>query len=260
MKQTQIAKTVDAYLNEVSYVVDPNYVPSAFALKFVNFIKLVNGTQGESNKTPVLHYKMLDTLLEDGDIANLIHRGAAKLQSGSSKVLTPTGWVTMRDLKQGQQVINRHGKPTTVVHKTAPKYPRMFKMTLSDGTVLEVGDEHNHIVLWGKRVNGKKVISEKVLTTIEMLEWGLTFNSAGRKSSRDPKVQYRFKIPLAEPIQFTTKDLPVEPYLLGLMIANGNYRGGYLSCHTDDLVELSSYITPIGSSNTYGNASCMYRD
>ena len=78
MKPTQIAKTVDAYLNEVSYTVDPNYVPSAFALKFVNFIKLVNGTQGESNKTPVLHYKMLDTLLEDGDIANLIHRGAAK--------------------------------------------------------------------------------------------------------------------------------------------------------------------------------------
>ena len=78
MKQTQIVKTVDSYLNEVSYTVDPNYVPSAFALKFVNFIKLVNGTQGESNKTPVLHYKMLDTLLEDGDIANLIHRGAAK--------------------------------------------------------------------------------------------------------------------------------------------------------------------------------------
>ena len=127
-----MAKTVDEYLNNVSYEIDTSYVPSAFALKFVNFIKLVNGSQGESNKTPVLHYKMLDTLLLDGDVANLVHRGAAKLQSGSSKVLTPNGWVTMRDLKQGQQVIKRYGKPTTVVHKTAPKYHRMFRMKLSD--------------------------------------------------------------------------------------------------------------------------------
>ena len=253
-----MAKTVDEYLNNVSYKIDPSYVPSAFALKFVNFIKLVNGSQGESNKTPVLHYKMLDTLLLDGDVANLVHRGAAKLQSGSSKILTPTGWVTMRDLKQGQQVITRYGKPTTVVYKTAPKYPRMFRMALSDGTVLEVGDEHNHIVLWGKNVNGKRVTSERVFTTLEMLERGLTFNTAKRKSTRDPKAQYRFKIPLAEPIQFTTKNLPVEPYLLGLMIANGNYKGGCLSCHADDLAELSSYVNPIGSSHTYGSASRMY--
>ena len=73
-----MAKTVDEHLNNVSYKIDPSYVPSAFALKFVNFIKLVNGSQGESNKTPVLHYKMLDTLLLDGDVANLVHRGAAK--------------------------------------------------------------------------------------------------------------------------------------------------------------------------------------
>lgn len=260
MTEVTKPKTVEQYLNEVSYLNDHLYIPSDFALKFVNFIKLVNGSEGESNKTPVLHYRMLDKVnaLTKKDLINLVHRGAAKLQSGSSKVLTPTGWVTMRDLKQGQQVINRYGKPTTVVYKTAPKYPRMFKMVLSDGTVLEVGDEHNHIVLWGKRVNGKKVISEKVLTTLEMLEWGLTFNSAERKSTRDPKAQYRFKIPLAEPIQFTTKDLPVEPYLLGLMIANGNYKGGCLSCHTDDLTEFSSYVNPIGSSHTYGNASRMY--
>ena len=141
MDEVSAAKTVEDYLNEVSYADDANYIPSEFALKFVNFIKLVNGIDGESNKTPVLHYKMLDKAVSSTgkDLINLVFRGAAKLQSGSSKVLTPTGWVTMRDLKQGQQVINRYGKPTTVVHKTAPRYPRMFKMVLSDGTVLEVG-------------------------------------------------------------------------------------------------------------------------
>ena len=43
-------KTVEEWLNNISYDVDPNYVPSEFALEFVSFIKLVNGEQGEENK------------------------------------------------------------------------------------------------------------------------------------------------------------------------------------------------------------------
>lgn len=70
---------VEDYLNYTDYSVDPSYVPSEFALEFVTFIKLVNGSQGEENKTPLVHYKMLDTLTEGGNrVINLCHRGAAK--------------------------------------------------------------------------------------------------------------------------------------------------------------------------------------
>lgn len=73
-------KTVDEWLNQVSYVDDPNYVPSVFAVQFVNFIKLVNGGAGEENVTPVLHLKMLDQIDQPDSrkIANMVHRGAAK--------------------------------------------------------------------------------------------------------------------------------------------------------------------------------------
>ena len=70
---------VEDYLNNTDYSDDPNYVPSEFSLEFVNFIKLVNGEQGEENKTPVVHYRMLDTLTENGArVLNLCHRGIAK--------------------------------------------------------------------------------------------------------------------------------------------------------------------------------------
>lgn len=74
------AKTVEEWLNGVSYAEDPNYVPSAFAQAFVSFIKLVNGGQGEENVTPVLHLKMLDQIDQPNSrkIANMVHRGAAK--------------------------------------------------------------------------------------------------------------------------------------------------------------------------------------
>lgn len=76
---TAIAKSVEQYLNEVTYGDDDLYVPSEFALEFVNFIKLVDDGESE-NKTPVVHYRMVDKFVEDNglDTINLCHRGMAK--------------------------------------------------------------------------------------------------------------------------------------------------------------------------------------
>ena len=76
---TKTAKTVQEYLDSVRYGQDDGYVPSEFALGFIDFIKLVNGNEGEENKTPVLHYRMLDSLVSgETNIATMVHRGAAK--------------------------------------------------------------------------------------------------------------------------------------------------------------------------------------
>jgi len=76
-----IKQELDEWLNQVDYK-DLNsnlYLPSEFALTFMNFIKLVNGSIGESHKTPPVHLKMLDKLAEPSTyIANLVFRGAAK--------------------------------------------------------------------------------------------------------------------------------------------------------------------------------------
>jgi phage terminase large subunit-like protein len=74
-------KSVVDYLNEISYIVPDEYVPTKFAIEFVNFIKMVNGPRGEENVTPVVHMWMLDQVVnrEPGkNIANLCSRGLAK--------------------------------------------------------------------------------------------------------------------------------------------------------------------------------------
>ncbi len=73
-------KTVDDWLNGVDYdsLNKGGYKPTVFALKFMNFIKLVNGGS-EENKTPVVHLKMLDKIAgRKQRVANLCFRGAAK--------------------------------------------------------------------------------------------------------------------------------------------------------------------------------------
>lgn len=76
-----IKKELDAWLDEVDYawLEEGTYIPSDFALIFMNFIKLVNGEAGESNTTPPVHLAMLDKVVGDNDyIVNLCFRGAAK--------------------------------------------------------------------------------------------------------------------------------------------------------------------------------------
>ena len=75
-------KTVVEYLNELSYLVPDDYVPSDFALEYINFIKLVNAPRGEENASPVVHMWMLDQIVSPDrngrNIANLCSRGLAK--------------------------------------------------------------------------------------------------------------------------------------------------------------------------------------
>lgn len=76
-----IKQNVDDWLNQVDYdsLNQGNYIPTEFALNFMNFIKLVNGAEEEEHKTPVVHLKMLDEITgQKGRIANLCSRGLAK--------------------------------------------------------------------------------------------------------------------------------------------------------------------------------------
>lgn len=81
MADVVIKKELDTWLNEVNYrdLNSHTYTPTQFSLMFMNFIKLVNGKEGESNKTPPVHLKMLDKVISPrNQIANLCFRGAAK--------------------------------------------------------------------------------------------------------------------------------------------------------------------------------------
>ncbi len=70
---------LEDYVKAVRYQdMNANYIPTAEAIEFINFIKLVNGTKGEGNKTPVMHLVMLDALIHENDNLFVVHRGGAK--------------------------------------------------------------------------------------------------------------------------------------------------------------------------------------
>lgn len=75
------SRKVEEFLNEVSYEDLEGYVPSEFAITFIEFIKVVNLEQGgEEHPSPLVHMYMLDTIVlrTKDNIANLCSRGLAK--------------------------------------------------------------------------------------------------------------------------------------------------------------------------------------
>lgn len=75
---------LDSRLNNFSYEeYFANYKPTNFALQYVNFIKLVNGSLGEENESPIIHYDMLDQLSPEEkqeffELLFVAFRGSAK--------------------------------------------------------------------------------------------------------------------------------------------------------------------------------------
>ena len=66
-------------LKKVDYrALEQEYVPSKFALKFINFIKLVNGDSGEENTSPLFHYDLLDSISKYNNNLIVAFRGSAK--------------------------------------------------------------------------------------------------------------------------------------------------------------------------------------
>jgi len=75
----KVKPSLDDYLNSVSYAVNKQYIPSEFALRLTLFIKQVTDGKGEDNTTPIVHYRMLDTVVDNNPYCvSVCSRGLAK--------------------------------------------------------------------------------------------------------------------------------------------------------------------------------------
>lgn len=253
--------TVDDLLDNVDYSF-PGYTPSVDAFRFINFMRLVLGEEPE-NSNPLAHYFLMDVIFKhvdpfeyygfqsdvarDNFIAVMCHREFSKSNRISQNIMTPHGWITMGELQVGMEVINRYGKPTKVTHKSEAMFPKEYRITLTDGSSHVVGEDHLNIV-WMESRRPDERRPEKVLTTRELLDGPPLFRTIDRKGdNRNPKVAYKYGIPLVDPIEFEeATNLALPPYVMGYGLANGAFKSGEISCHIDDAEEIVGYYNNEG--------------
>ncbi len=133
-----------------------------------------------------------------------------KMIADSYPVLTPDGWRTHGELIPGSMVYAVDGTPTRVTGRSGGGTCDLELVT-SDGAVIVTHGDH----LWGvsDRTVGKGLT--RVMSTDELL-------AAGLYAGEGDRTFWRFQISYPGALQGTTKDLPHEPYHLGLWLADAS--------------------------------------
>lgn len=167
----------------------------------------------------------LEYQLGEGAIkVNQATMGVGKFQSLRSLVKVPNGWVTMGSIRVGDIVTASDGTPARVLGVFPQGKQRMFKITTDDGRETLAGLDH----LWkiydtvgprssrynrGKEIRSPEQVEEnrwRIVDTKELLRlqemkhrWGRVF------------------LPLNKSEIVEDKKLPIDPYVLGVLLGDG---------------------------------------
>ncbi len=162
-------------------------------------------------------------------------RQVGKLLLDTELIPTPTGFVRMADLRVGSQVYGNDGKPCNVVFVSEQQQVDVYRITFDNGDVIECCKDHQWTVYDRlnqsiKQVNGKRVSysHREVTDTIENL-----YKSHWYRDNARGVREYAYYIPNTEPVQYSQKELLIDPYLLGLWLGDGTNANRDLTCHVD---------------------------
>lgn len=148
------------------------------------------------------------------------YAGVGKEQPLWCKVHTEDGPINLGDVHIGTRIYGQNGQLTTVTGVYPQGIKRYYKVTFRDGVSTYCGAQH----LWNVISKRGKTV---VYTTSQLLKNGLK-NSAG----------YKYRVPLCLPVEYKKVDLPIHPYVMGVLLGDGCFRGmnmpPRISCATYD--------------------------
>ena len=173
--------------------------------------------------------------------------GCGKAQPLNELVLTPTGFITMKDIVKGTMVVSEEGKPITVLATIEHESLDMYELTFSDGSKARSCIEH----LWEVRELNWKTGTRRKETVVRSLKQLLPRINKYRSS----KKPYPYSVRLTQPVVFNEKEFIVPPYVLGYTLGNGFSAKAALKVAVGkaDFNEIKSYFPKDTILSTYIN-------
>lgn len=122
----------------------------------------------------------------------------------STPLPTPKGWTTMGAIQEGEQLFDRQGRVCNVVGKSKVKTLPCYRLTFDDTSKAICDEEHRWTLVDGS----VKVVKDLVVGDL---------------------------IPTAEPLELPEQELPLDPYVLGVWLADGKHTSGEI-CKPDAFI------------------------
>lgn len=179
------------------------------------------------------HLLMIEGLeqIERGELDILLIQlppGSAKALALDTPIPTPDGWKNMGDLKVGDKIFGDDGNPCNVtwvspVWKDRPVY----KVNTDCGDTIIADMDHEWRVCTDRK---PKVPKFKLMKTKEM----------AKKFSKRPLIER------AKPLNLPDVELPIDPYLLGMWLGNGDSNSVAMTTGLQDIEFVRCEIERLG--------------
>lgn len=139
-------------------------------------------------------------------------------------IATPGGWTTMGDVQPGAEVFDDQGRPTRVLAKSQIFREATYRITFSDHSEIVAGGDHEWIV--DRRNRSGRYIPMRV-STKSMLDDGIL----------DPEGARRYRVAVAPALELPEVDLPIDPYVLGAWLGDGESNGSRITGLDDEVFD-----------------------
>jgi phosphate starvation-inducible PhoH-like protein len=159
----------------------------------------------------------------------------AEGQPAETRILAPTGWRELGDLRTGDPIIGSDGRPHLVTGILDRGRAPVFRVVMSDGSSVPCAEDH----LWAVKTPYRRDSGRGYrLMTVREIRYHLIDANRNRKHF----------IPMVQPIEFPSRSLPLDPYLLGLLLGDGGLTRSPTSFSTADpeLLDAVRRLVPAG--------------
>lgn len=167
------------------------------------------------------HEMVHKTILANPRTAIWTHPEFGKGLPLSTEIPTPYGWKLMGDLKVGDCVFDARGRSTQVLWAGPTQDLDVYELELDDGTVLSADGSH----LWLAHHTYDRSLNPERLRMVDTRTMAKSVTTCGRRT---------WSLPIAEPVDYPERTLPIAPYVLGAWLGDGNSSGPNLTFHQDD--------------------------
>ena len=200
-------------------------------------------------------------------VASIDPVGEGRAEYVENLLYTPNGKKRIGDIKIGDYVMHPSGQATKVLEVYPQGKKELYRISFNDGFSILVCKEH----LWNVKASDNDRVGYHTISTEQLIdpEKRIEFTGIGRNVAKlystqtyykKTNNQFRWRIPISQPLLFNSKKIPLNAYLLGLLLGDGGITGRSTMFTTVDL-ELLDYIKEILPSEITikKSGNCSYR-
>lgn len=221
------AKTLNdiiSVLKENTWLKDVNNLENAVNKLDLNRLKLFNFNPLPHQSGFLEYYNKIPQAYQlSGALINAAP-GAGKGIAYGTTVRIPNGWKKIEDLQLGDLVNTPNGDAAKVIGIYDHKNLKCYRVTFEDGRSCICDENH----LW-EVYNNQDSGSWKTIGMMDLLkEYNRQKEYRIQQGIPESMIRYRLHIPLVDPTHSADQDinLPLDPYLLGVLLGDGSIIGG----------------------------------